>query len=131
MRRRRTIFASIAAIGVVVIIALVWSPENHEPLVKGSPISVWLGASRGQNVGAIAELGTNAIPFLTKALKRRDLIPYTWRVKGWRMLPKSLQTKFAPGDSCVDGSGECFICPPRFWNGSSIGTSCGHCNGPK
>jgi hypothetical protein len=49
----------------------------------------------GRNVGAVAELGTNAIPFLTKALKRRDVIPYTWRVKGWRMLPKSLQTKFS------------------------------------
>src|SRR6185436_15050151 len=95
MRRRRTIFASIAVIGVVVIIVLVWSPESHEPLVKGTPISAWLSATRGQNVGAIAELGTNAIPSLTKALKRRDLIPYTWRVKGWRMLPKSLQTKFS------------------------------------
>jgi len=107
LMKRRGVMIMILALGLVLLAllgSLLRGPKPTEPTVKGQPISRWLGAapSLRLKVGELAEVGTNAIPFLIEALRTRDVIPYNWKAHVWQRLPAAWRLKIDPGCSASD-----------------------------
>jgi HEAT repeat protein len=93
----RRIAILVVGIGLLaVIVVLVWPSSESEPTVKGQPISIWLRNVSFSQVGEVAEAGTNAIPFLMRAVRARDLIPYALRFRAWSALPAPVRSNVLP-----------------------------------
>src|SRR2546422_11683113 len=96
MKSRWRIFliAAAAATGLVLALAL-WFPK--EPVYQGKPVSFWIEElARTQPVRiwetdrpakeALRTLGTNAVPYLAKAMRSRSLFGETYG-QLWPRLP--------------------------------------------
>lgn len=96
MNRRRVTILVLGIVLLAMIVALLWPSKEVGPLVGGVPLSKWLRSVRSLGIGAVAEVGTNAIPFLARAVQKHDLIPYQLSARAWRVLPISLRSKVPP-----------------------------------
>jgi HEAT repeat protein len=76
--------------------ASILASKDVRPTVNGLPISKWLRSAQDRDVGAVAEAGTNSIPFLIRSVREHDAIPFAWSVWVWRALPVSLRLKVRP-----------------------------------
>ncbi len=100
MKRRRITIVGAGIVLLAIVVVLVWPAKEAEPVVKGQPFSVWLRAvsktPASGAIGEVAEAGTNAIPFLARAVRARNVIPYGFSVRIWRVLPVPLRLKLRP-----------------------------------
>ncbi|HEY9172428.1 MAG TPA: HEAT repeat domain-containing protein [Verrucomicrobiae bacterium] len=93
MNRRGVIALSLGVVSLAALVAAVSPRAEVEPTVGGLPLSQWLRTARISEVGAAAQAGTNAVHFLALAGRARDLIPYEWTARAWRVLSRSLRLK--------------------------------------
>ena len=96
MKLRRMFLIGLGVALLAIIVALVRPSAGPEPTVKGQPISIWLRKASGIQVGEVAEAGTNAVPFLARATRTGDTIPYRLAWWLWGLLPPPLQRKIQP-----------------------------------
>src|SRR3954447_21980914 len=74
MTRRRKIITGILALVLTGVVAVVFWPEESEPVYKGKKLSEWVisaGTSPASffNREALREIGTNGIPFYLKWIR--------------------------------------------------------------
>lgn len=73
MKRRRLLLIASALLAVTLTAFLLW-PREREPEYKGVPLSAWLERSRRDPdfAPALKHIGTNALPFLIRAVKYEE-----------------------------------------------------------
>jgi|ERR1051326_210896 hypothetical protein len=80
MKRKRVVIVIFSFLAVVILGALLW-PHEREPEYDGVPLSAWLERSnvRGDEFArAIKRMGTNALPFLVRAVEYQEPCWRTW-----------------------------------------------------
>jgi HEAT repeat protein len=93
MRRLCVTVMVLGSIAIALIGVSIHRSREAEATVNGRRILKWLRTVRGPEVGAAAQAGTNAIPFLIRGARARDLIPYNWSAKAWHALPNALRVR--------------------------------------
>jgi len=96
MNLRRVMILASGLVVLATVVALVRASKEVRPTVNGLPISKWLRSAHDREVGEVAQAGTNAIPFLARSTRARDVIPYEWSIRAWSALPSSLRLKVRP-----------------------------------
>src|SRR5579864_6584199 len=72
MRKRIRILAVVLIFVLGGVIGLQMSVREHEPVCEGAPLSHWLYLDSIPSLDDNSHLGTNAVPFLTQALRRQE-----------------------------------------------------------
>src|SRR5215831_11366453 len=79
MKRRTLLFILLGCVASITLAVLLW-PREHEPEYNGIPLTTFLdravGAPNGELTQAITHIGTNALPYLVRAV---DYRPSRWR----------------------------------------------------
>jgi hypothetical protein len=102
VKRRRLLLILLGCVASITLAVLVWPHERGpEPEYNGLTVSKWLDRwADGQSEGfvfAVAEMGTNATPFLLRDIGYRRPRWKAWLVGSIRYLPDPLVN-----DRCVD-----------------------------
>jgi hypothetical protein len=100
MKRRRILLILLGSVASITLAILLW-PREREPEYNGLTISKWLdrwadGRSEGF-VFAVSEMGTNATPFLLRAVGYKQPRWKAWLAGSIRYWPDPLV-----GSRCVD-----------------------------
>ena len=87
------IAVGLVAVFAVVLLADFWA--KLAPTYNGTSISRWIEISSGNREisGGLAEIGPKAIPYLIRAIERKDSPIKNGYVALWQKLPRSIQMK--------------------------------------
>jgi HEAT repeat protein len=91
---RKLVYLALTALLVIVLGLVVWQalrPRKPEPTIKGKPVSFWVRKIGDGSVGAPVEdwaaLGSNGVPYLARALERRNSPVEKLYIGLWPHLP--------------------------------------------
>src|SRR5580765_2189932 len=92
MKRRRLVLILLGSVAAITLAVFIW-PHEREPEYKGVPLSAWLDRGRRDPdfAPAFKHMGTNALPFLIRAVKYEEPRWRTWFHRATSNWPRSLR----------------------------------------